>query len=371
MNENKDIGALKDEVAGRFVYISPYYDPDVHSGANRRFDELVWRFKRDFGDKFTLIVAKGKAPHGWDGNLIEIPYKFDLLSKFISTYEIGKALDKLPPSVVICESLPIPFRAMRRHVHFQVAYDFRYFTGKSKGFFYRLVFSSFLRREWGRSQYMVTCSDFSIDELKKYVGYDPKKVIKSFFGIDDRVMETAKNNAPEKSIDVLYVGHFEKRKNHMPLIKAISLVNKDLRTVFVGVDNGLQKSLEEYAKSVGLTNTLFTKIKDDNELWNTYRKSRVFAFPSIYEGFGIPLIEALALGVPVICSDVPVFHEVGDKFATYFDPYNPEDIAEKLKEQFSKPYLPPEKELRSHLEQFFWENIYKKFVEDLQKTVRE
>ena len=357
---------MSNRIEKPIVYISPYYDPKDFSGGNRRFNELGVRFQEEFGDNFTLVVTKGMTPPWWKGkNLIEVDYEFNHVSKFKAARQIGKYLDSLPPSIVILESVPIPYKSLRRHTHFQVAYDFRYFTGDSKSLLYRLTFSSYLKSQWSRAEYMVTCSDFSIAELEKYVGYDRNKVIKSFFGLRPELFDILKQPAPEKTVDLIYVGHFERRKNQKPLIKAISLVNKDMVVRFVGGDTGMQQELEQYAKSLGLTNTTFGRIATDDELWNLYRQSRVSAFPSIYEGFGMPLVEGLALGIPTICSDIPVFHEVGGVLPTFFDPHNPEDIAEKLKDALENPRIPNADEVRKQTEQFFWENIYHKFIEDL------
>jgi len=357
---------LDQEAARRIIYISPYYDPKVHSGANRRFDEVIARFSRDYGDRFTLIVTKGKAPAGYTGNLVEVNYEFNHKSKFSAAAEIGKALDALPPSIVICESVPIPFKALKRHAHFQVAYDFRYFTGESKGFWYRLVFSNYLRRQWARSEWMVTCSDFSIDELHKYVHYPRERVVKSFFGIDERVLALADTPAPEKDIDLIYVGHFEKRKNHEPFLRAVAKLDPTLRVFCLGRDNGLLAPLQALAKELGLVNTTLTsESKSDTELWTLYRKSRVFAYPSIYEGFGIPLIEAIGLRIPVACTDMPVFHEVGGDFPAFFDAYNPDDIALKLGAMLKDPPVYDAQKVHDHLKQFFWEEIYKDFVRDV------
>lgn len=355
------------ETQKRVIYVNPYYDPNIASGGNRRMDELVRRFSRDLGENFTLIVSKGKIHPDWDiKNIIEVDYCFNHLSKLSTMRSIGQILDKQPPSIVIIESVPIPFSSLKRHVHFQVAYDFRYFTGDSKGFFYRLAFTTYLKNQWKRSQYMVTCSDFSIDELKKYVGYDPRRVVKSFFGIDERVLDIAKESAPEKAYDIIYVGHYEKRKNHEALIRAIALIDKNLRVFFIGRDNGLELSLKNLCSELGLTNVEFGKSVDDKTLWNLYCKSKVFAYPSIYEGFGIPTIEALALGVPAVISDIPVFHEVGDDLVTYFNPNDPADIAEKIKARLLDGKVPARDAVEKQLEQFFWENIYKKFLTDLE-----
>lgn len=348
-----------------FVYITPYYEPGVHSGANRRFEELVERFDRDYDD-FTLIVTKGKAPAEYTGKLIEIDYNFDHISKFKATKQIGRALDSLPPSIVICESIPIPFKALKRHTHFQVAYDFRYFRNVSKGFFYRLAFSSFLKQQWSKSEFMVTCSNYSINELQEHVGYNPQNVVKSYFGIDEKVLDIAHTPAPEKDIDIIYVGHYEKRKNHEPLMRAIAKLDKNLKVKFIGRDLGLKDSLESLKNELGLTNTsITTENIPDEELWDLYRRSRIFAYPSVYEGFGIPLIEGLALDIPVVCTDMDVFHEVGSDFPLFFDSNNPSDIAEKIKTKLDDSSTPPPENIKKHLEQFFWENIYNKFVEDL------
>ncbi len=357
-----------DAEKSRVVYVSPYFDPAVPSGANRRFDEITKRFSRDLGEKFTLIVARGKAPLWWtpaSGNLVEVDYRFNHWSKFRAARQIAAALNKLPPSTVIIESVPIPYRALKRHTHFQVAYDFRYFTSDSKNFFYRLLFSSYLKSQWRRAQYFVTCSDFSIAELRKYIGFDPSRVAKSYFGIDERLLLQELSTAEPKTIDVLYVGHFETRKNHAPLLRAIGYVNKHLKVCLVGVDNGLKQSLQNLAKELGLTDVTFQTINDDMTLWKLYRQSKVFAHPSLYEGFGIPIIEALALHVPVIASDIPIFHEVGDEFVSYFDPREPKDIARALREVLENPAPPDLHRVRMHLEKFLWENIYTKFARDI------
>jgi glycosyltransferase involved in cell wall biosynthesis len=59
-----------------------------------------------------------------------------------------------------------------------------------------------------------------------------------------------------------------------------------------------------------------------------YCSSRVFIFPSLHEGFGIPVLEAMACGVPVVCSDIEPLNEVADDAALFIDPYDPHDIAE-------------------------------------------
>jgi glycosyltransferase involved in cell wall biosynthesis len=344
------------------IYCSPYYKKSVHSGANRRFEEICQRFLNEFGNRFTLIISKGERPDWYTGNAYEVPYKFNHISKFITLYHIAKILNTLPPSIIINEFIPIPFRALKRHRHLQVAYDFRYFTS-NKGSLYRLAFGNFLKRQWQKSEFMVTCSNFSINELLKYLNYRRDKVIKSYFGVDMNLLD--RNNNPTKTIDILYVGHFETRKNHANLIEALRLLPRDLVVKFVGVDNGLQQSLEQCCRDYNLEHVSFETISDDNKLWPLYQQSKLFVFPSVYEGFGMPLIEALALNTPVACSDIEIFREIGQDLVTYFDPNNPADIADKIKQALANPQPLDRQKIRRHLEQFSWNTIYRVFVDDI------
>ncbi len=348
------------------VYISPYYKPGFTSGANRRFDEVGKRFLRDRGEDFTLIVAKGCVPEWWNGkNLIEVDYEFNHKTKFKAAKQIADALDALPPSIAIVESIPIPFKALRRHVHFQVAYDFRYFKSFSKSFLYRLAFTPYLKYQWGHSEFMVTPTEFSISELQHHVGYPRERVLQSYFGIDESLLDPKYREPIEKTIDVLYVSHFDGHKNQAPLLRAVAKIDKDLQLTLIGQDNGKRAELEALAKELGLTNVVFDAVNDDNKMWELYRSSRVFSFPSLYEGFGMPLIEALSLGVPTTCSDIPVFREIGGDLVTYYDPKDPDDIARVVKDALENAETPPLETVKAHVRPFTWDVIYDTFVKDL------
>lgn len=82
---------------------------------------------------------------------------------------------------------------------------------------------------------------------------------------------------------------------------------------------------------MGLTNVVvFFGEANDRELINLYTNAKALVFPSLMEGFGLPAIEALSLGCPVICSDIPIFHEILGSHALYFNPNDPKDLADKL-----------------------------------------
>ncbi len=350
----------------RLIYCSPYFDPAVPSGANRRFLELVERFDRQFGSDFELIIAEGKKPAGIKNAVVsEIKYRpKSILSKISAWRQIARVLDSREPSIFINEFLPVPFRSASRHKHFQVVYDLRYFTD-NMSLPYRLRYVLPLKREWFKSQYLVTCSDFSKSEIYKYIGREPRDIITSYFGIDKNLLSEGDSPSETKDIDILFVGHFEKRKNHSNLIKALSLVDKNLKVKLIGVDNGLKDENVKLAKNLGLRDIEFFTLNSDRELWQYYRRARLFVFPSHYEGFGIPLIEALALGTPVACSDIPVFREIGGSLPAFFDQNDPQDMAQKIKKCLDSGDPPDRQAVRRQLRQFLWDEIYEKFVSDV------
>ena len=69
---------------------------------------------------------------------------------------------------------------------------------------------------------------------------------------------------------------------------------------------------------------------DDNKLREYYRHAEMLVFPSLYEGFGLPVLEAMACGCPVVCSNVASLPEVAGNAAVFFDPHCPDDIANKI-----------------------------------------
>jgi len=94
----------------------------------------------------------------------------------------------------------------------------------------------------------------------------------------------------------------------------------------------------------------------DTDLGDLYRSACALVLPSIYEGFGLPIIEAMSQRLPVICSDLPVFREVAGDHATYFDPLNVEDIANALKSSREKPPEFIRDQAREWSQGFSWQN---------------
>ena len=141
---------------------------------------------------------------------------------------------------------------------------------------------------------------------------------------------------------ILHVGTFEKRKNLLTLIKAFKKLKDELKvdyklvlagSTYINGDNNVLLKIEKYIKE----NNLFSSILmpgyiDKNKALYFYNNSLMYVFPSIDEGFGIPLIEALKFEVPVICSDIPIFREIAEDSVLYFEKQNEINLFERMKE---------------------------------------
>jgi glycosyltransferase involved in cell wall biosynthesis len=138
-----------------------------------------------------------------------------------------------------------------------------------------------------------------------------------------------KHNIPERYL--LYVGTVEERKNLLGLVKALDIKNIRIPLVVIGrkVDLYYQK-VQSYISSHKLNNIIFLGHVSTQELPVIYQNAECFIYPSLFEGFGIPILEALVSGTPVITSKSGCFAEAGGPGSLYIDPYNPEEIGEAV-----------------------------------------
>ncbi|MCF6289156.1 MAG: glycosyltransferase family 4 protein [Proteobacteria bacterium] len=139
------------------------------------------------------------------------------------------------------------------------------------------------------------------------------------------------SNKIEKNKYVLFVGNIEPKKNIKSLIKAMSLVDEEIKLVIVGKRAWLWedqlKNLDRYHKKKRVK---FMDYVDDDDLAVLYRNATCLVFPSLYEGFGLPVLEAMQNDCPVVCSGITSLPEVAGDAALYIDPYDYTDIRGKI-----------------------------------------
>ncbi len=184
---------------------------------------------------------------------------------------------------------------------------------------------------------IVTTSKYSKKGLKSIF---PNNKISLIYQSSDNLSKKQRSKNGKKYI--LHIGTFEKRKDLMTLVRGFKKLkdnlNVDFKLVLAGStyingDNQVFLKIKKYLTKHNLFDSvLITGYIDKNKILYFFSNSVMYVFPSVDEGFGIPLIEALKLKVPVICSNIPIFKEIGDDSVLYFEKQNETDLYDKMKE---------------------------------------
>ena len=235
---------------------------------------------------------------------------------------------------------------------------------------------------------VITDSENSKKDIFKYLDYPKNKIYviplapaKDFRVIKDKnYLNKIKRqyNLPQEF--VLYVGDVNYNKNIVGLVKAFALLksyNSHLKLVLVG-KAFLEKNLKETQEILQLINSL--KLNDSvirlgwvpqGELVAIYNLATVYCQPSFYEGFGLPVLEAMACGCPVVAAKTSSLPEICDKAVEMVDPYNINSIAEGIKKVIgNKVKRETLKKLGlSWVKNFSWEKVARETYEIYQKVV--
>ncbi len=182
------------------------------------------------------------------------------------------------------------------------------------------------------------------DTVERMSVLEEKQTV-AFLGVSKKFQPSPFPIVPIEDDYILYIGGFDPRKNMFRAIEAFSLFKKkyndkgiDYKLYLVcSLNDESHGKLISFAEEQNIAESLvLTGFVDEGELLEIYQKARCFFFPSLYEGFGLPILEALASGLPVACADNSSLPEVAGKYAEYFDAYDIEDMAKSLNKALNK-----------------------------------
>ena len=236
-----------------------------------------------------------------------------------------------------------------------------------------------------RADLVIAVSECTKTDLVNFYGIDPEKIVVTpaapappFRLLDDRRRIDAVRR--EYGIDgpfILYVGNIQPRKNLRRLIEAFAAVacESDIahRLVIVGKKAWLHSPVLEAARASGLSERItFTGYVPDQDLPALYNAADLFVYPSIFEGFGLPVLEAMSCGTPVITSNTSSLPEVGGDAAIYFDPFDAGDIARAMRAVVADPGLRSRLSARglARAKEFSWAATARKTVEAYERAFR-
>jgi len=188
---------------------------------------------------------------------------------------------------------------------------------------------------------IITISKFSKSQIIKHFKVPEDKIFviypaanEEFKPLSNLDREKVKRKYKLEKDFILYLGTLEPRKNVETLIKAyneLPLIKEEFDLVIAGERGWLYSNIFKLVKKLYLEDKIkFLGYVSDQERVLLYNLATVFVFPSFYEGFGMPPLEAMACGTPVICSNTSSLPEVCEDAALYIDPYNLDDLKEAL-----------------------------------------
>jgi glycosyltransferase involved in cell wall biosynthesis len=195
------------------------------------------------------------------------------------------------------------------------------------------------RRAIERSTTVFTVSETIRSELLNRFAVDENRVVVATNAAATHFFETSPLSEEElvtlelRAPYLLYVGTIEPRKNIPLLVRAMACLPRDLNLVIVGKRGWEATSQLAQIDHLGLQSRVVLPGYITEELLaRTYASAAAVVYPSRYEGFGLPIVEGLASGVPVVASDIPVFREVGGNEVFFFDPTDSDALTSAIEQ---------------------------------------
>jgi glycosyltransferase involved in cell wall biosynthesis len=302
--------------------------------------------KIDSTNKYTILVRK-KDQDFWKPTADNFTVKVADFDNYSFAEQIGfkRFLDKLHPDLVhFCmPQQPILYKGLHVTTIHDLTLLRTYNTDKNWLVFHlkqlvgRFVFKHVIKS----SRYIITISKFSKKEILKFGKIPAAEVAVTPLAADIFHDKLEPYEHPFKEF-ILYVGQQSDYKNirrlgdaHQQLLKT----HPNLGLILVGRVNASAKITQKYFDSKGYKNILFTDFLPDTQRDWLYKKAAAYIFPSFMEGFGLPGLEAMGYGAPVVSSNATCLPEVYGNAAIYFNPGDTNDMAQAIDKVISDDKL--------------------------------
>jgi len=242
---------------------------------------------------------------------------------------------------------------------------------KSKEFVLRTVEERKLN--YSRAKRIISISENTKKDLIQFYNINPDKIDVIYHGYSKPgdIKEPIRNFKLEKNSYILYVGSRKEYKNFNNFIEACVTFAKNDRYIICAGGGEFSTMEKEKLSKLKIVDKVFQYDVNSSELDFLYKNAIVFVYPSLYEGFGMPILEAFANGCRVAISNILVFTEIAATAATYFDPNNVESIREAIWKIIDSPEEGDK--IRNQgvqrLANFSWESTASKTIETYKKAI--
>jgi glycosyltransferase involved in cell wall biosynthesis len=353
------------------------------SGSRSYLESLLHEFKKGKnGFEFHLIETKHKA---YTGNSFLHKLKEQLAYFVWKQIQLPLQAHQLGCSVLFCSDFMVPYFSfgIQTIPVFHDAFFWEYPQHYNK--YWLAAFKKIGIAAAKKAPFVVTPTEYTKKQLIRFTNIEPSKIVVIGEGPKtiQQEMETT-NPLVEKIIQqsyILHVGTFEKRKNLPALIRAFKIVQQNgyagLKLVLVGkasnkitLDNSDQvhHTIQELELE---KDVIITGYLSDQAVEKIYQHAKIYVFPSVNEGFGIPVVEAFKYRVPVLVANNTCLTEVAGDAAISFDPYNVDAIARAILQVLNNDTLQQQCIDKGfiQLEKYTWEKTSKDLLELFDKAV--
>lgn len=237
------------------------------------------------------------------------------------------------------------------------------------------VYSSVIKRAARKSAQIITGSQFVKDDVVQFTGISPDKITVTYEAADPIT------DPPEALPDlagrqfIMYIGRPTPHKNLERLIEAFSILqarHPDLQLVLAGKQDANYRRIAAAVATRSLQGVVFTGFVSEGQLRWLYEHCAAYVFPSLSEGFGLPGLEAMLHGAPVISSDATCLPEIYGEASHYFDPLDTRAMAGAIHEVLSNPQLRQRliADGRRQTQNYSWQRLAEQTLQVYQNALR-
>lgn len=324
------------------------------SGIGVYLREIVRRLATDYRNELSLELLGGTPVAG----VARQPYRaaiYSLAELFEPLFRVRSSTD-----VLWCPNYNTPLASPGRLV--VTVHDLCHlalpelFGSRVKSTYARMMFANVRRR----AAKVICVSDFTASELMRLTGIERERIVVIKSGIDQRWLQPVGGPRPVPEPYILCVGNVKPHKNLKGLLRAYEALKGRIphRLVVIGKIEGLitpDREVLRLAEQLG-DRIRFTGEVDDDALRRFYAAADLLVHPSIYEGFGFPPLEAMAVGIPVAAASAGSIPEICGDAVAYFDPFDIDDMASVILDMLenSERRCALRERGRSHVLQYSW-----------------
>ena len=188
-----------------------------------------------------------------------------------------------------------------------------------------------------RSYKLIAVSEATRSDLLRFYRIPKARIAVIYHGVEPAFSRLDRSHTESY---LLCVSTLHPHKNLPRLIRAYGCKKRAFQLILAGLRGFHAQAIERLIEELNLKDSVrITGWIPREELYSLYARARAFVYPSTFEGFGMPVLEAMAAGIPVTCSDIPPLREVAGDAALFFDPLNEDDIASGIERVMSDKSL--------------------------------